>query len=150
MYDTIRKMAQEYRNKANNHRVQTSYDAGWLHGYATALENLLNSPEELREIAWDYAHGCLLEDAARQLALYFGIDPDSQDEEDDPDAWQKCTDALGFSFDEACNESGEHYILDKLVERFEHDKDCNTPINSTWETVIAEFSQDMSKKGEVE
>lgn len=54
MYNTLRNMAQEYRNKANNHRVQTGYDAGWLHGYATALENLLNSPEQLQEIAQDW------------------------------------------------------------------------------------------------
>lgn len=148
MYDTIRKMAQKYRDKANNHRVQTGYDAGWLHGYATALENLLNSPEELREITQDYEHGCLLEGAARQLALYFGIAPDSQDEEGDPGAWQKCTDTLGFSFDEACNESGDHYILDKLVERFEHDRDCNVPVNSTWEAAIAAFCQELAEKGE--
>lgn len=141
MYNTLQKMAKEYRDKANNHRNQDSYDAGWLHGYATALENLLDSPDKLREIALDHMYTGLLEDAARQLALYFGIDPDSQDEEDDPDAWQKCTDALGFSFDEACNEGGEHYILSKLVERFAHNKDCDVPVNRTWEAVIADFCQ---------
>lgn len=150
MYNTLQKLAQEYRDKANNHRNQVSYDAGWLHGYATALENLRDNPERLREIVLDHMYAGLIEEAARYLALYFGIDPDSQDEEDDPDAWQKCTDTLGFSFDEACNESSEHYILGKLVERFEHNNDCNVLVNCTWETVIAEFFQDMSKKGEAE
>lgn len=49
MRNMIQNLAREYREKANNCPNQTSYDAGWLHGYATALERLLDALDKQQE-----------------------------------------------------------------------------------------------------
>lgn len=137
----IKTMAQEARIEANAHPNQTSYDAGYLHGYADALEKIAE-PWNMTQLMQSYERMCLREDAAWQLAIYFGCDPEELDEESAPDVWQDFKDAVGCTYAEACSEGKETYLLDKLVDRFEKINDSNIAVNDTWHNVIWEFVND--------
>ena len=138
--EDIQRVAQAAQVKANNEPNQDSYNAAWLHGYANALKDVADG-FNIVTIAQHYERQCMLEDAASQLARFFGIEP--VDVDVDPGACQLCEDTLGYSWDEACNISGEHYILPILVLRFEKAKDCNVADNDTWHTVISQFIKDQ-------
>lgn len=137
----IKTMAQEARTAANSHPNQGSYDAGYLQGYANALEKLAE-PSTWIQVVQAYERMCLREDAAWQLAEYFGIDPDNPDEASAPDAWRNFKDAIGCTYVEACSEGEETYILDVLVDRFEKYNDCSVAVNDTWHNVIWAFIDD--------
>ena len=47
-------------------------------------------------------------------------------------------DCVGFSLEEACAETSEHFLLDHLVDAFDKKKDCNNDENSTWENCVQE------------
>lgn len=43
---------------------------------------------------------------------------------------------FGFSGDDVCNVNSKHYLLEKFVERFERNHDCNQAENDIWQEAI--------------
>lgn len=94
---------------------------------------------ELRNAYDEYQQLMRLQDAAKQLGDYFGIDYDCDDAESEPGAYQFFEDTMGFSFDEAINNSSEHYVLDTLVRMYESKLEANVAENDTWQNVIDNY-----------
>ena len=129
-------IAARARERANNEPNQSSYNAAWLHGYADAVKEVADGFSAI-DIVDAYNRSCWKEDAVKHLGLFFGIDPD--DIEADPAAAQACTDQMGASFDELINDSGDYYIIDKLVEKFIELKNDDVAVSDTWQNAISEI-----------
>ena len=121
------------RLRANNEPNQDSYNAAWLHGYADAIKDIAAGCSAI-DVVDAYNRSCWKEDAVKHLGLFFGIDPD--DIEADPAAAQACADQMGASFDELINDSGDYYIIDKLVVKFIELKNDDVAVSDTFQTTL--------------
>lgn len=142
--EDLRAKAAQVRQQANEELAQNSYNASWLHGYASALSDVadgLNVVGIYHMLDYQY----VLEDALVALADFFDIDPYA-DADEQPGEYQLFLDTMGYSFDEACNDSSDHYILADLAYHFMKAKDCNIAVNDTWHSVVAAYVKDVKEK----
>ena len=107
------------------------------------------SAEQEKDIFFKVEHEYRLEDAANHLGDHFNINPE-EDVEDNPGAYQLFTDVMGCSYDEACNPSSEHYVLDELVKLFERYQDANVAENDTWAYAVSDFIKSRTQNDEQE
>lgn len=81
-----------------------------------------------------------IQDAEAQFFTYVGIDPyveeGAEEYADNEVNGQLFADKFGFTWDEAINESSDHYLLDAFVDEYEHDQDCNCAENDMWQACI--------------
>jgi len=87
------------------------------------------SPEEMRRIYDSQAHEYLLEDAERQLREYAEYHSYVADSED-------FFDEFGFTVDEASDQNSDCYLLERFVERYADEFDCNVCENDLWFAAI--------------
>lgn len=64
------------------------------------------------------ANACAFKETAEMLAQAFNIDMDAEPETQ-PGEHQLFVDTFGFGFDEACNDSSEHFMLPQLSARYQ-------------------------------
>lgn len=91
------------------------------------------TPEELEQAYREQERNYRLADAARQLADYYGQEPNEAWEAEAAEAIRR---ELGCSFAAACDPNGEGYLLDAILEGFADKFDCNVDENQQFEAAI--------------
>lgn len=129
--------------KADAESNQDSYNAAWLHGYASALADIAKA-FDAEAIAQAYEQTNLFEDAAAQLAKFFDIDPEENDDDVSPE-WMRCTDTMGASYDELTNPGNDAYVLDKLVSIYMR-KSNRAEDEKRWNTAICEYIYQLKEQ----
>lgn len=96
---------------------------------------------EKREIFQEISNEYLFEDAERQLYTYFGI---SEGSDEDPEIREEFRERYGCTIEELC--APKVGFLQRIVEYFKNEQDCNVADNIIWEngikTVLSEWKQD--------
>lgn len=83
------------------------------------------------------ANACAFKEAAEMLAQAFNIDMEAEPEVQ-PGENQLFVDTFGFSFDEACNDSSEHFMLPQLSERYQQLCHTGQTFFDAWSNTIQE------------
>lgn len=90
---------------------------------------------ELLEAYCEQLHKYLLQDAYNHLCEYIGY-PDCDETEKEP-LLATCRGQYGIDLDSLSIDNDPSGILELLVERYEHARDCNNPENDTWDSLVA-------------
>ena len=101
------------------------------------------TPTELREAFDEQMEQYLKEDAVNQLCFH-ALEGDS--EGIDENAIKAFNRRYGIEFSELLDESSEHYLLERIMKRFEKYSSCNVAENDTYETIICELLHELGKE----
>lgn len=106
-------------------------------------ENIFLTPEEIETVYRFRLNQYRLMDAEAHLYGVVGYNPYDEDEEENDKAKELFHINYGFQLSEAVEEDSPHYLLDMLVQRYEHDADCNNAENDVWDSVIEQVLDEM-------
>lgn len=90
----------------------------------------------------------LLEDARTHLLDHLSFKLNLNNIFDSIDSYnekltKECREKFGASFEEMCDPNSDKYLLDVMVDKFNHDKDCNIADNDIWENVIEQIFNEL-------